>query len=241
MKKFPVIVLALSIFLSNQVFAQQVATKSVPTDTKENSIVKPNNSTSVEKIESDVSEALSVIQDNYVDGKKLNYNDLFKASIEGMLHSLDPHSNYFDAKEYEQFRTDQQSQYFGIGASIGDLRDPDGNNVVTFIKATFENAPANRAGLRYGDKIVEVNGTSMIGKNFSEVRTFLRGPRGTVAKITVERYGSANVKPLKLFGMPFRNRQFPKFICSVLALATLQCPAGLIKQLTTSLGLQCKI
>lgn len=197
MKKFSAIVLSLSIFLSNQVLAQQVATKSVPTDSKESSIVKSSNPTNVEKIESDVSEALALIQENYVDNK-INYNDLFKASIEGMLHSLDPHSNYFDAKEYEQFRTDQQSQYFGIGASIGDLRDADGKNVVTFIKATFENAPANRAGLRYGDKIVEVNGTSMIGKNFSEVRTFLRGPRGTVAKITVERYGTGKLETVEI-------------------------------------------
>jgi carboxyl-terminal processing protease len=137
-----------------------------------------------------MSEALSVIQQNYVDGKKLDYNDLFKSSIDGMLHALDPHSNYFDAKEFEQFRTEQQSQYFGIGASIGDLRDPNGNLIGTFIKATFENAPANRAGLRYGDKIVEVNGVSMVGKPFSEVRTHLRGPRGTSARIVIERYGT---------------------------------------------------
>ena len=99
-----------------------------------------------------------------------------------MLHTLDPHSNYFDAKEFEQFRTDQSSRYYGIGATIGDLSDANGNVIATYIKATFENAPAHRAGLRYGDKIVEVNGTSMLGKPFSEVRNFLRGPRGTSAK-----------------------------------------------------------
>ncbi|MDQ3801862.1 MAG: S41 family peptidase, partial [Acidobacteriota bacterium] len=138
----------------------------------------------------DMAEALTVIQESYVGGKKLNYNDLIKSSIDSMLHTLDPHSNYFDAKEFEQFRTDQQSQYFGIGATIGDLRDGKGNVIATYIKATFEGAPAHRAGLRYGDKIVDVNGTSMLGKPFSEVRSFLRGPRGTTAKITVERYGT---------------------------------------------------
>jgi carboxyl-terminal processing protease len=144
----------------------------------------------VEKIEQDMAEALTVIQESYVGGKKLNYNDLIKSSIDSMLHTLDPHSNYFDPKEFEQFRTDQQSQYFGIGATIGDLRDGKGNVIATFIKATFEGAPAHRAGLRYGDKIVDVNGTSMLGKPFSEVRSFLRGPRGTTAKITVERYAT---------------------------------------------------
>ena len=48
--------------------------------------------------------------------------------------------------------------------------------IATYVKATFENAPAHRAGLRYGDKIVEVNGTSTLGKSFTEVRNLLRGP-----------------------------------------------------------------
>ncbi|MBK6590791.1 MAG: S41 family peptidase [Acidobacteria bacterium] len=138
-------------------------------------------------INSDIKEALAVIQSNYVGAKTLDYNEVFKSSIDSMLHSLDPHSNYFDAKEFEQFKTDQSSRYFGIGATIGDLSDPDGKVLATYIKATFEGAPAHRGGLRYGDKIVEVNGTSMLGKPFSEVRTFLRGPQGTSAKIVVER------------------------------------------------------
>ena len=143
-----------------------------------------------ETIEQDMAEALTVIQDNYVGGKNLDYNELFKSSIESMLHVLDPHSNYFDAKDFEEFRTEQASQYFGIGATIGDLRDANDKVIATYIKATFENAPAHRAGLRYGDKIVEVNGVSMLGKTFSEVRQSLRGPRGTLAKLVVERYGT---------------------------------------------------
>lgn len=138
-------------------------------------------------IQAEMKEAISVIETNFASGKSLNYNEVFKSSIDSMLHSLDPHSNYFDAKEYEQFRTEQSSRYFGIGATIGDLSDADGKVIATYIKATFEGAPAHRAGLRYGDKIVEVNGTSMLGKPFSEVRNFLRGPQGTNAKIVVER------------------------------------------------------
>jgi carboxyl-terminal processing protease len=152
-------------------------------------IAVPTNTVTSEKIEQDIAEALTLVQDRYVGGKSLNYNELFKSSIDGMLHTLDPHSSYFDAKGAEEFRTEQSSQYFGIGATIVDVNE---NGVIsTYIKATFENAPANRGGLRYGDKILEVNGTSMKGKQFAEVRTFLRGPRGTVAKITVQRYGSS--------------------------------------------------
>ncbi len=152
----------------------------------------------MENVERDVAEALTVIQDNYVSGTDLNYNSLFKSAIDTMLHTLDPHSNYFDAEEYQEFRTSQRSQYFGIGATIGDLTDKNGKVVATFIKATFDNAPANRAGLRYGDKIVEVNGESMLGKPYFEVRDFLRGPRGTLAKVVVERYGTKKLETVEI-------------------------------------------
>lgn len=151
-----------------------------------------------ETIEQDIAEALTVIESNHVTGKKIDYNGLFKSSIDTMLHTLDPHSNYFDAKEFEQFRTDQSSRYYGIGATIGDLSDENGKVIATYIKATFENAPAHRAGLRYGDKIVEVNGTSMLGKPFSDVRNVLRGPRGTPAKVVVERYGTGKRETVEI-------------------------------------------
>lgn len=152
----------------------------------------------VESIETDVTEALTIIQDSHFVGKKINYNEVFKSSIDKMLRSLDPHSNYFDAKEFEQFRTDQSSRYFGIGATIGDLSDADGNVLATYIRSTFENAPAHRAGLRYGDKIVEVNGNPMLGKPFPEVRDHLRGPRGTSAKIVVERHGTGKKETIEI-------------------------------------------
>jgi carboxyl-terminal processing protease len=192
------VILLLTFFVA-QVFPQTgVATKTAPINSDKPAVNKTNNPVTIERIEQDVAEALTIIQDNYAAEKKLNYNDLFKSSIDSMLHTLDPHSNYFDAKEFEQFRTDQSSQYFGIGATIGDLRDADGKLIATYIKATFENAPANRAGLRFGDKIVEVNGVSMLGKPFSEVRNHLRGPRGTSAKILVERYGTGRRETVEI-------------------------------------------
>jgi carboxyl-terminal processing protease len=152
----------------------------------------------VDVVKGDMTEALSLIEDNYVGGKSLNYNDVFKTSIDSMLHTLDPHSNYFDSKEFEQFKAEQSSQYFGIGALIGDLSDEKGNVIATYIKSTFDGAPANVAGLRYGDKIVEVNGTSMLGKSFSEVRTFLRGPRGTKATVVVEHPGTGKRETIEI-------------------------------------------
>lgn len=181
--------LATILSLSNFGFAQSsVSTAKNQPERSADVARKPSGkAVSAAQIQDEIREALSVIQGNYVGAKTLDYNEVFKSSIDSMLHSLDPHSNYFDAKEFEQFRNDQSSRYFGIGATIGDLSDADGNVLATYIKATFDGAPAHRGGLRYGDKILEVNGVSMVGKAFSEVRNHLRGPQGTAAKIVVER------------------------------------------------------
>jgi len=143
--------------------------------------------TNTADIEDSVAEALTLITDKHVDGGRLPLDDIFKSSFDSMLSALDPHSNYYDAKEAEQFRTNQSSRYFGIGAVIGDLSDPSGKLIGTVVRSTFEGTPANRAGLRYGDLIVEIDGKSMRGKPLAEVRDTLRGPRGTSTTVTVER------------------------------------------------------
>jgi carboxyl-terminal processing protease len=148
------------------------------------------------RVQRDFDEALKLVQDQYVDGKKLNYNEVYKSSIIGMLRSLDPHSNYYDREEFEELKTDQRSEYFGIGASIqtyirGDQAD-------TYITATFDNSPAGRAGLRYGDKIVEVDGVKMTGKTSLEVRDKIRGPRGSSVKLTLERAADKRLEKIDI-------------------------------------------
>jgi carboxyl-terminal processing protease len=188
------------LFISTVVSAQDpAATAKVETDRgKETAAKTTGKPVTVAAIQKDMREALAVIQGNYAGQKSINYNDVFKSSIYSLLHTLDPHSSYYDAKEFEAFKTSQSSRYFGIGATIGDLSDPNGDVIATYIKATFDGAPAHKAGLRYGDKIVEVNGTSMLGKPFIEVRGFLRGPEGTVAKIVVERLGTGKRETVEI-------------------------------------------
>jgi carboxyl-terminal processing protease len=147
-------------------------------------------------IEKDFEEALRVIERHYVDGSKLDYNSAFKSSILGMLRSLDPHSNYYDHDEYEELKTDQRSEYFGIGASIQSYFFGDDGD--TFVTATFQNSPAARAGLRFGDRIVAVDGVKMTGKPSLEVRDKIRGPRGSVVKVTIERAADNRLQTVEI-------------------------------------------
>ncbi|HEX8635425.1 MAG TPA: S41 family peptidase [Pyrinomonadaceae bacterium] len=147
-------------------------------------------------IEEDFAEALSIVQENYVDGVKIDYNAAFKSSIIGMLRSLDPHSNYYDSKEFEELQADWRSEYYGIGATIGDRTI--GGQTDTYILATFPGAPATRAGLRFADRIVEVNGETIKGKNSSDVRDRLRGPKGSSVKVTVERASTKALETVEI-------------------------------------------
>lgn len=150
----------------------------------------------ITSIQRDFDEALKMIQEQYVDGKKLNYNDVFKSSIIGMLRSLDPHSNYYDRDEFEELKTDQRSEYFGIGASIQNYLY--GDQADTYITATFDASPAGKAGLRYGDRILEVDGVKMTGKSSLEVRDKIRGPRGSIVRLTLERAATKKIEKLEI-------------------------------------------
>ena len=154
------------------------------------------NANTIPPIERDLDEALELIREKYIEGKKLDYNSVFKSSIIGMLRSLDPHSNYYDREEFDELKTDQRSEYYGIGASIQNYTI--GSDTDTFIAATFDRAPANRAGLRFGDRILEVDGVKMAGKPSIDVRDKIRGPRGSVVKITVERAADKSVETVEI-------------------------------------------
>jgi carboxyl-terminal processing protease len=133
----------------------------------------------------DVSEAIEIIRNNHVGGKRLNYNELTKSAISSMLRTLDPHSNYFDSAEYRNLLSDQQSEYSGIGATIANYRR--NGKYETYIVSTFPDSPAFKANLRFGDRIAAVNGENVSGKDSGFVRDKVRGRRGSIVRLTIER------------------------------------------------------
>jgi carboxyl-terminal processing protease len=192
LSRFAVALLSLGLTFSI-VFAQQTAPRRGEARTSPNTSTPPRGTRPAPRtstnttgaLEEDFAEALSIVQDNYVDGVKLDYNSVFKSSIIGMLRTLDPHSNYYDAKEFEDLLTEWRSEYYGVGASI--INHELNGAIETYIIGTFENSPAAKAGLRYGDKIIAVDDKIAKGKSSSEVRDWIRGPKGSTVKVTVER------------------------------------------------------
>ncbi|MBI4853665.1 MAG: S41 family peptidase [Acidobacteria bacterium] len=132
-------------------------------------------------IESSFTEALNIVETHYVD--EIKHENLTKASIQNMLRTLDPHSNYFDSKEFQELQSEQHSQFFGIGVTINRR-----NNRV-FILSAIKGTPAEQAGLRYGDAILKVNDKPAIEWSTQEVLEHVRGPKGEPVEIEVERAG----------------------------------------------------
>jgi carboxyl-terminal processing protease len=133
------------------------------------------------KIVDDYYEAFLLAKDNYAG--QIEYEKLIKSSILGMLHTLDPHSSYLDPKEWEAFQNEQRSRYSGIGSTIAQ------RNGKVYIMSPFDGTPAHRAGIRYGDQIIEINGESTEGWNSVQVSNKLLGPAGTAVTVKVARLG----------------------------------------------------
>jgi carboxyl-terminal processing protease len=130
----------------------------------------------------DFTKVLSIVQSNYaepVDADKAVY----QGAIPGMLRMLDPHSNFFDARQFALLREDQRGRYYGVGMVVA----PRENHTV--VMSPYVGAPAYNAGLRPGDIIAKVDDKSTDGLTTSEVADLLKGPKGTVVKITVTREG----------------------------------------------------
>jgi carboxyl-terminal processing protease len=110
---------------------------------------------------------------------------IYDGAIPGMLRTLDPHSSFQDPKAFARLREEQRGKYYGVGMRVV-MRGSAGS----IVYEPFKGSPAWKAGLRPGDLIVKVNGTSARGMNTEQVAGLLRGPRGTTVNVEVERDGS---------------------------------------------------
>jgi carboxyl-terminal processing protease len=112
---------------------------------------------------------------------ELQPGKLSKVAIDAMLKELDPYTVYYHESNIEDYRLMTTGQYGGIGALIKKVDD------YTFISEPYEANPAQKSGLMAGDKILEIDGKTMFKKTTDQVSDALKGPKGTVVKVLIER------------------------------------------------------
>ena len=125
---------------------------------------------------------LSIVERNYADPVDVD-KAIYDGAIPGMLRVLDPHSNFFDPRQYALFREEQQGKYYGVGMTV------QGRDNQTIVLAPFVGSPAYKAGIRPGDVILKVDGKACTGLTTTEVADMLKGAKGTTVHISLGREG----------------------------------------------------
>jgi carboxyl-terminal processing protease len=132
-----------------------------------------------------------VVAQNYaepLDGDKPD-KAIYDGAIPGMLHVLDPHSNFYDPKAYARMKEDQHGKYYGVGMLIQPQSIGAAQKIV--VVYPYEGTPSYKAGVRPGDTIISVDGKATDNMNSEEVANMLKGPKGTHVHLTISREGSA--------------------------------------------------
>lgn len=142
---------------------------------------RPSRGMSNDPLVRDYMRAMEALEESYVvppDKERLT-----RSSITGMLHTLDPHSNFFGRRDFSEMQDEQSSRFYGIGVTVN-LR-----NGRIYVIGVSRDKPADRAGLRYGDAIIAVDGMATVNWTQADALKHVRGERGTTVDITVERAG----------------------------------------------------
>lgn len=135
----------------------------------------------------------NLIKDSFV----LSYDEskLIDGAIKGMVASLgDPYSQYFNKQEYEQFMEQTTGKYAGVGLLV--TVDPE-DNLITVVNA-FKDSPAAKAGIKPGDKVVQVDGQDVDGNSLDKAVSMMKGDKGTKVQIGVLREGASQLMHFEL-------------------------------------------
>ena len=141
--------------------------------------------------------ALGAIEANYVD--KVESDKLVYGAVRGMLSTLDPHSSFYDPREYARMRERQEGHYYGIGIEITAIDSE------VIAQKVFEGSPSAKAGMRQGDTLARIGGEDTKSWNCASpgdcterAMKKLRGARGTPVQISLRRRGYTDLIPVEL-------------------------------------------
>lgn len=127
-------------------------------------------------------QTMEMLRQNYVDGNKVSYEELFNHAMQGMMSALDPYSAYEAPKEYRTQQIRRKGEVVGIGAAAV---KPDGRPV-TLIRI-LPGTPAEEAGLKAGDQIIAIDGKNIVPLNLSGALERLRGQAGSKVALKIRR------------------------------------------------------
>ncbi len=139
----------------------------------------------------------------YVD--TIQPGDLVKTGIDAMLASLDPYTDYIPESEIEDYRFMTTGEYGGIGALIQQ------DSSFIEISEPYEGAPAQKAGLKAGDKILKVDGISLAGKSTSDVGKLLKGQPGTPVDLEIVHAGTQSPVNISLVREDIKVKNVPYY------------------------------
>lgn len=128
-----------------------------------------------------LSGVISLVNENYVES--VEPSKLIYSAIDGMLQSLDPHSNFLSKESFADMGERFSGKFYGIGIEFDVL------NGFLHVISVIDESPSDAVGLQSGDRLIKIDGESAIGIKHDEVREKLRGEKGTTVKVSVERAG----------------------------------------------------
>lgn len=133
------------------------------------------------------------VEEKYVDKSKLDREKMVYGAIAGLVHALkDPYTDFFTPEISKQFQEDVKGSFSGIGAEIGVRK-----NILTII-SPLKNSPAERAGLKAGDKVFKIDDTAAMDLALDEAVRLIRGEKGTEVKLTIVRDGLDQAREVKI-------------------------------------------
>ena len=130
------------------------------------------------------SNLIKELNQDYVD--EINPGELTQKGIDAMLESLDPYTNFIPESQVEDYKFITTGQYGGIGSLIHQQAE------YVVISEPYEGSPAQKSGLKAGDKILEINGKQVKGKTYEDVSAILKGQAGTAVHLAILRDGENN-------------------------------------------------
>ncbi len=153
----------------------------------------------------DFGRILALVEDNYVG--KVDSEEIVEDALQGMLRTLDPHSNFLDRDTYTEMKDEQRGKFYGLGIQIT-KRDAD--KPLTII-APIDGTPASRAGLQAGDIIYKIEGEQTMELTVQQAVRRLKGEKGSKVTITIQRPGEETPFDVTLIRDEVPTRSVPVF------------------------------